>query len=233
MADTYEKDLGQKSSLTASDFIRVVGSDNVSYKQSINTVNRTIPLTPVTGLTTEALIDQAYITAHEETSNETPYRRIMNHSFNHSIFGGGRKYLEGYRSSANYGWQKVTGYGNYARIFTRTLNNGTWTEWKETPTRAEVDELKAQISNVHSNITQIANNTTASIDVANGTSGIMFTTGVAASARGIYAWGTTASGGVSGSWLVQASGISADTSTANIIKFTNTSGAYANVISLK
>ena len=38
MADTYEKDLGQKSSLTTSDFIRVVGSDNVSYKQSVSSV---------------------------------------------------------------------------------------------------------------------------------------------------------------------------------------------------
>ena len=36
MADTYEKDLGQKSSLTTSDYIRVVGSDNVSYKQPMS-----------------------------------------------------------------------------------------------------------------------------------------------------------------------------------------------------
>lgn len=38
MADTYEKDLAQKSSLTSSDFIRVVGSDNVSYKQGMSSV---------------------------------------------------------------------------------------------------------------------------------------------------------------------------------------------------
>lgn len=35
MADTYEKDLAQKSSLTTSDYIRVVGTDNVSYKQRL------------------------------------------------------------------------------------------------------------------------------------------------------------------------------------------------------
>lgn len=40
MADTYEKDLAQKSSLTTSDYIRVVGSDNVSYKQSVNDVKK-------------------------------------------------------------------------------------------------------------------------------------------------------------------------------------------------
>lgn len=44
MADTYEKDLAQKSSLTTSDYIRVVGSDNVSYKQSISSVMSTIGL---------------------------------------------------------------------------------------------------------------------------------------------------------------------------------------------
>ena len=38
MADTYEKDLAQKTSLTTSDFIRVVGSDNVSYKQLVSDV---------------------------------------------------------------------------------------------------------------------------------------------------------------------------------------------------
>ena len=36
MADTYEKDLAQKSSLTLADYVRVVGSDNVSYKQLLS-----------------------------------------------------------------------------------------------------------------------------------------------------------------------------------------------------
>lgn len=44
MADTYEKDLGAKSSLTTSDYIRVVGSDNVSYKQSLTSVNNALPI---------------------------------------------------------------------------------------------------------------------------------------------------------------------------------------------
>ena len=38
MADVYEKDLAQKTSLTTSDYIRVVGSDNVSYKQLVSDV---------------------------------------------------------------------------------------------------------------------------------------------------------------------------------------------------
>ena len=42
MADVYEKDLAQKSSLTTSDFIRVVGTDNVSYKQLVSDVAKKI-----------------------------------------------------------------------------------------------------------------------------------------------------------------------------------------------
>ena len=42
MADTYEQNLGQKSSLTVNDFIRVVGTDNVSYKQLVSDVAKKI-----------------------------------------------------------------------------------------------------------------------------------------------------------------------------------------------
>ena len=146
MADTYEKDLSAKTTMTASDYIRVVGSDNVSYKQSVNNINSTIPLTLVVGLTTQALIDQAYITAHNETPDQTLYRRMMNHGAQHDPMGGGRYYLEGYRESSTYGWQKTTSYGNPTKMYTRSLNNGTWTSWQQYPTRAEVDTLKTATS---------------------------------------------------------------------------------------
>ena len=42
MADTYEKNLTQKSTLTTSDYIRVVGSDNESYKQLVSDVAQKI-----------------------------------------------------------------------------------------------------------------------------------------------------------------------------------------------
>lgn len=42
MVDTYEKNLAQKSSLTVNDFIRVVGTDNVSYKQLVSNVAKKI-----------------------------------------------------------------------------------------------------------------------------------------------------------------------------------------------
>lgn len=42
MADTYEKDLSQKTTLTVVDFLRAVGTDNVSYKESICDVGGTM-----------------------------------------------------------------------------------------------------------------------------------------------------------------------------------------------
>ena len=42
MADTYEQNLTQKSSLTTSDYIRVVGSDNESYKQLVSDVAKKV-----------------------------------------------------------------------------------------------------------------------------------------------------------------------------------------------
>ncbi len=42
MADTYEKDLLQKATLTGADYVRVVGTDNVSYKELIRDMGSTI-----------------------------------------------------------------------------------------------------------------------------------------------------------------------------------------------
>ena len=48
MADVYEKNLNSKASLTVNDYIRVVGSDNVSYKQLVSDVANKI-ITTYTG----------------------------------------------------------------------------------------------------------------------------------------------------------------------------------------
>ena len=42
MADTYEQNLSQKGTLTVNDYIRVVGSDNASYKQLVSDVAKKI-----------------------------------------------------------------------------------------------------------------------------------------------------------------------------------------------
>lgn len=43
MADVYEKNLEQKDGLTASDFVRIVGNDNVSYKNKLFEVGYRAP----------------------------------------------------------------------------------------------------------------------------------------------------------------------------------------------
>ena len=48
MADVYEKNLNSKASLTVNDYIRVVGSDTVSYKQLVSDVANKI-ITTYTG----------------------------------------------------------------------------------------------------------------------------------------------------------------------------------------
>ena len=42
MADIYEQNLASKSALTVNDYIRVVGSDNASYKQLVSDVAKKI-----------------------------------------------------------------------------------------------------------------------------------------------------------------------------------------------
>lgn len=124
MADTYEKDLAQKSSLTTSDYIRVVGSDNVSYKQLVSSVMGAM------GINTS--IDLGIVTDLNSTIN--------NHTKTYSI--------DYYNSSAsnkpsgNSGIVITQGNGNYrgqfaidlgGALFSRTYANGTISAWTALP----------------------------------------------------------------------------------------------------
>ena len=42
MADIYEKDLDSKTTLETSDYVRIVGDDNVSYKNRVADVAETV-----------------------------------------------------------------------------------------------------------------------------------------------------------------------------------------------
>lgn len=72
MADTYEKDLAQKTSLTTSDYIRVVGSDNVSYKQSLTSVNNALPVKAVVdALSSASLSLRGQLTSSDDCNTLT------------------------------------------------------------------------------------------------------------------------------------------------------------------
>lgn len=137
MADTYEQNLGQKSSLTTSDYIRVVGSDNVSYKQLVSAVADTIVPT-----TAKLVSENTFVTSL------STYGLYYCRSWTDSPSGVS---LSGYllvlpHATAGATFRKIL-YSTYAEnaIYMRTLNNGTWTAWEKLPTRAEIDALNSKI----------------------------------------------------------------------------------------
>lgn len=143
MADTYEKDLGQKSSLTTSDFIRVVGSDNVSYKQKVSAV--------MTAMGLDAVKTPATSLSNIDTATATGF-------YSYSSGASGTKPLEGsggdlivISHNANYSVQVAIPYSptNATGIYKRVIVSGTPSDWQLQPTRAEVNSLN---NNWHKNL---------------------------------------------------------------------------------
>lgn len=79
MADTYEKDLAQKSSLTVNDFIRVVGTDNVSYKQLVSDVAKKI-IENYTGSSLAGSSQSVKSALDALNSKSLSYRRVLSSS---------------------------------------------------------------------------------------------------------------------------------------------------------
>ena len=79
MADTYEKDLAQKSSLTVNDFIRVVGTDNVSYKQLVSDVAKKI-IENYTGSSLAGSSQSVKAALDSLNSKSLAYRRVLSSS---------------------------------------------------------------------------------------------------------------------------------------------------------
>lgn len=136
MADTYEKDLAQKSSLTTSDFIRVVGSDNVSYKQAVTAVANTIGAyysTPI--LLTDC--NDATDPSKVYYANGSTANRPSNAWF----------FIKCEAKSGSMLFQNAY-YMNSTDVvvYQRSRNTGgTWGAWVQVPTRAEVDALKNRV----------------------------------------------------------------------------------------
>lgn len=144
MADTYEKDLAQKSSLTTSDFIRVVGSDNVSYKQNMSSVMETMGLkyADLGSFSTQSALETALnnkLTAMP--TNSTASLRIATSAPFGVFQSSGVTYICDLRKggSATYASISLHGLGINAEIV-GNKSSATWTFQKE-PTRAEVDAL--------------------------------------------------------------------------------------------
>ena len=151
MADTYEQNLGQKSSLTTSDFIRVVGSDNVSYKQRVDKVMGDIGVyTWSKGYTNpqvsafSELKDSGFYTIGSASSySDAP---VNTYGFL-AVFHGGS-----YATQTYYAF----GLPDHPTYFRFSTNNGTtWTAWTKEPTRTETDMLDSDLGTAISNETDL------------------------------------------------------------------------------
>lgn len=160
MADVYEKDLAAKSSLTSSDYIRVVGSDNVSYKQPMNSVLN------VFNLVFSSASDMDAKLANLPQSHAYTFFSGNNEVL--TIFGTGSSSVRGIVAKptstlADFTlWTGVTPTKMYT--FRMTLSTHDITFFTEWPTRAEVDALKSD--NVGYRATALIPNTKSSATVS-------------------------------------------------------------------
>ena len=145
MADTYERNLPSKSTLTTSDYIRVVGSDNASYKQLLSNVMTTA------GLGELISSSGGWFNATAQTAFENAYSSWADNSIHIGVLSAGSvASFIAYRTSANYGAVQFLSYGANSTdpvdIRLKEIYNGTWGSLTRTPTRAEVDALKNKAS---------------------------------------------------------------------------------------
>jgi len=83
-------------------------------------------------------INTIYESLNTNATNGEWYRARVHHDIAHSVLGGGTWYVEGYKQSNTYAWQKITCYKpKGARTYGRSLNGSTtWSEWTEDFTTA-------------------------------------------------------------------------------------------------
>ncbi len=133
MADTYEKDLAQKSAVTISDYVRLVGTDNVSYKQPIYSMCAPYSNPSGTDLVSvvKALNQGTYFYRMDNVSGfpvsgGVVYRIVKTHGA-----GDARASILAIPMDTN------------ANIYTTFITSASATSitWTAQPTRAEVDAL--------------------------------------------------------------------------------------------
>ena len=133
-----ERNLPQKATMTTSDYIRVVGSDNASYKQSMNSVMGAMGVYPMTvGYTNpqvsafSELKDSGFYTIGSASNySDAP---VNTYGFL-AVYKGGSYAIQRYYALG------LPSRSEYVRFST---NNGTsWSAWMLEPTRAEMDDVK-------------------------------------------------------------------------------------------
>lgn len=76
-------------------------------------------------------LNAVFQSLHDDAADLSHYNNVLISNYV-SMFGGGQKWIEGYRQSANYGWQKITYWGSASvHEHWRNLYQGVWSEWVE------------------------------------------------------------------------------------------------------
>ena len=214
MADVWEKDLAQKSPLTTSDFIRVVGSDNVSYKQLVSGV--------MTAMGLDAIKTPASDVSNIDTATSTGfYRYGSGASGTKPNSSGGVLIVVAF--NASYSQQVAIPYdtNNSSGVYKRAVYSGTPTAWQLQPTRAEVDDLN--------NKTLVTNASGAkNINLPVSYRGIMTIVDTTPSAVGMYIIYTTGSGNTGYKAILEVSGATL-TGGANVLTYTPPSGRVSTI----
>ena len=126
MTDVYEKDLAQKTSLTTSDFLRVVGSDNVSYKQPVSKVMTTMGIDRLAG------VASATFTGDVNTLVDTGIYQIGNTANVTNIPSGVGYGILLVDSARFYRFQTYIDLNANNRFVRWSVTTGTatWTDWR-------------------------------------------------------------------------------------------------------
>lgn len=128
---------------------------NQSLKAAIDALNSNIVNTPITNTVRYSGDNTVFDTLHANATDGTYYKTGAAFSSVHPVLGGSSGIVFGYRMSTLYGWQR---FKSSSKETTRELVNGTWSEWVDQPTRAEMDDLKNSLSPSSAYTTAAINN---------------------------------------------------------------------------
>ena len=85
----------------------------------------------------------------EEGSN---YHYVINNTFEHPVYGKGKLLLEGYKEDVSNGWERITvPFADGLKVYSTSIVNGTWTEWKEDKSDGGSVEIVESVSHTSTN----------------------------------------------------------------------------------
>lgn len=95
--------------------------------------------------TTQSEFDILLDNLHLNGPSESFYKRAISSSASTLPLNGSSALLEGYRTTANYGWQRLTTYGG-GIIYIRVKTN-TWSDWYQIGTNRPISWIRATLVN--------------------------------------------------------------------------------------